>query len=177
MRSKLTHWFKNPIFSFLGKGAIVFLVYILIYEGIVHQFTRFEDHFTSVLILISANLLKALGYKNVHYGDFQVGVNTDSFVYVGSGCIGVDLMFLFAGFIIAYKGGLKDKILFILAGSFIIQIVNVIRIAALAIIFYHWPEYLNFNHKYTFTLVMYLIIFGMWVYWVKRLNKKSDATA
>lgn len=33
------------------------------------------------------------------------------------------------------------------------------------------PQYLNFNHTYTFTFIAYSVVFGLWILWV---NKFSD---
>jgi exosortase/archaeosortase family protein len=48
---------------------------------------------------------------------------------------------------------------------------NVLRVVALAIIAKYCPQYLNFNHTYTFTFVIYSFIFLLWIIWV---NKFSD---
>ncbi len=96
-------------------------------------------------------------------------------VCVGSGCSGLELFVLFFGFILLMKGRLIDKLWFIPLGFLGILVLNIIRIISLAIIYYHKPEYLDFNHKYTFVIIVYGAIFGLWVLWVNKFaNVKDD---
>ncbi len=95
-------------------------------------------------------------------------------VCVGTGCSGLELFFLFAAFILLIRGNRKSKPLFVITGLFIILVFNIIRIIALAIINNSHPEYLQFNHKYTFVILMYGVIFLLWMFWVNRLNKKDE---
>ena len=56
---------------------------------------------------------------------------------------------------------------------------NITRIISLALIAHYYPQYLNFNHTYTFTFVAYAIVFALWMLWVnkfsteKRIENKS----
>jgi len=45
----------------------------------------------------------------------------------------------------------------------------------LAIINYVAPQYVEFNHTYTFTLFVYGIIFLLWMWWVKSSLKENKA--
>ncbi|NJN26452.1 MAG: archaeosortase/exosortase family protein [Cyclobacteriaceae bacterium] len=90
---------------------------------------------------------------------------------IGSACSGLELFILFFGFILLMRGRLVDKLWFVPLGFLGILILNIIRITGLCIIFYHHPEYLEFNHKYTFVILVYGAIFGLWVLWV---NKFAD---
>jgi hypothetical protein len=40
----------------------------------------------------------------------------------------------------------------------------------------HYPQYLDFNHLYTFTILVYAIIFILWYIWAKKYapNAKQD---
>jgi hypothetical protein len=44
------------------------------------------------------------------------------------------------------------------------------RAASLALIQFYNPAYLEFNHHYTFVVIVYGIIFGLWIIWVNRLT-------
>lgn len=91
-------------------------------------------------------------------------------VRIGSNCAGLDLFALFAGFIFAFPGKWRNKLWYIPIGLLLIHTLNILRVCALAFINYKWPLTLDFNHKYTFTSLMYLIIFGLWMLWVKSVS-------
>lgn len=94
-------------------------------------------------------------------------------ICIGTGCSGLELFILFFGFILLMKGRLKDKLWFVPLGFFGILMLNIIRIIALSIIYYHKPQYLDFNHKYTFVIIVYGAIFGLWVLWVNKFADKK----
>ena len=73
------------------------------------------------------------------------------------------------------KGRLKDKLWFVPLGFLGILVLNIIRIIALSMIYYHKPQYLDFNHKYTFVIIVYGAIFGLWVLWVNKFANKKEA--
>ena len=122
---------------------------------------------------IAVWLLEVFGYSvHAEYGIpgymSWIQVEGSPGVYVGSGCSGLELFLIFAGFILIIKGNLKHKFWFVPAGLAIILILNIIRIATLAAIVYHAPEYLDFNHKYTFVFIVYGVILLLWWWWVKK---------
>ena len=95
------------------------------------------------------------------------------FVCVGSGCSGLELFLLFFGFIFLMRGRLVDKLWFVPLGVLGILFMNIIRITALSVIHYHHREYLEFNHKYTFVVIVYGAIFGLWILWINKFANRS----
>jgi exosortase family protein XrtF len=85
-------------------------------------------------------------------------------------------MYLFVSFIIAFSGNWKHKLIFIPAGLILIHVFNIIRTALLAIIVVYKPGWTDFNHKYTFTATIYIVIFILWVVWVNYFStsKKTE---
>jgi exosortase/archaeosortase family protein len=79
----------------------------------------------------------------------------------------------FALFVIAFPGSVKKKLWFIPLGIVIIHFANVLRVIGLAAINYVAPQYLEFNHTYTFTILVYGIIFLLWMWWVKAALKEN----
>ena len=127
---------------------------------------------------ISAYFLNSIGYHAEQ--DYMVNgcealliFSGHGHICIGSGCSGLELFILFFGFILLMKGRLKDKLWFVPLGFFGILVLNIIRIIALSIIYYHKPQYLDFNHKYTFVIIVYGAIFGLWVLWVNKFADKK----
>ena len=128
---------------------------------------------------ISAFFLRLFGY--VVDQDYMVNGCEARIVFagagaicIGSGCSGLELFLLFFGFIILMRGRLKDKMWFVPLGFLGILILNIIRIIVLSVIYYHAPQYLDFNHKYTFVIIVYGAIFGLWVLWVNKFANRSN---
>ncbi|MCK5104368.1 MAG: archaeosortase/exosortase family protein, partial [Cyclobacteriaceae bacterium] len=126
---------------------------------------------------ISAYFLRLLGYEIDQ--DYMVNGCEAMLVFaghgsicIGTGCSGLELFLLFFGFILLMRGRLIDKLWFVPVGLLGILVLNIIRIVALSVIYYYKPEYLEFNHKYTFVIIVYGAIFGLWVLWV---NKFADS--
>ena len=86
------------------------------------------------------------------------------------GCNAMSIMILFVSFVIAFKGKLKQTILFLLAGILIIHILNVVRIALLSIALFYYPQFEHILHGVIFPLFIYGVVFGLWVFWVQKFS-------
>ncbi len=115
-----------------------------------------------------------MGYKTFasrDVNDMQVfGIDGSNGVWIGGPCNGITLMFLFAIFVIAYPGGIKNKLWFVPLGILIVHTINIIRILALVFIAKYDYRYLDFNHTYTFTFLAYSVVFGLWMLWVNKFS-------
>jgi exosortase/archaeosortase family protein len=90
-------------------------------------------------------------------------------VQVGGPCNGLKLFSLYLAYVLFYPFvSRKKRVVYSILGVLIIHILNVLRISSLYIIQDNYPEYLEFNHDYTFTYLMYLFIFSIWWYFSKK---------
>jgi exosortase family protein XrtF len=117
-----------------------------------------------------------MGYDIIPQGLFGEGIRTAGIdgshgVWVGDPCNGLTLFALFTGFVLAFPGPVVRKLWFIPVGIITIHILNVLRVTCLAIIQYYTPQYLEFNHTYTFTILVYSYVFVLWYVWAARLSK------
>jgi exosortase family protein XrtF len=168
--------FRNPLFSFLLKAFFLFIAWLLIYEFWLHP-KKFADIFLiENLRLLTSGFLEIIGYDMIQYpkqtgGTMRaIGIDGSHGLWIGDNCNGLSLFALFTGFIISFPGPWKTKLIFIPAGILIIHLLNVFRIAALCIIMLHAPEYMDFNHTYTFTLIVYSCVFALWIFWVNKFS-------
>ena len=93
------------------------------------------------------------------------------------GCNSISVIILFLSFIVAFSGDLKETILYGLFGALLIYIVNILRIIALTILYYRFPQYQDILHDLFFPAIIYGLTFMLWVTWVKffsHLNKKVE---
>ena len=171
---------NRDLIQFLGSAFLLLLVWVLVsafYPSLVG-----DMHYIIIKPQadISAFFLRLFGYEIDQ--DYMVNGCEARLVFagygaicVGSGCSGLELFLLFFGFIFLMKGRLKDKLWFVPLGFLGILVLNIMRIIALSMIYYHKPQYLDFNHKYTFVIIVYGAIFGLWVLWVNKFANKKEA--
>jgi len=92
-------------------------------------------------------------------------------VLIGPECDGLIVVSLFVFFIAVFPGPWKDKLWYIPAGTALLFFLNIIRISVLAYMVKASPEWLSFNHDYTFTILIYSVVFLLWYIWVNNLSK------
>ena len=79
------------------------------------------------------------------------------------GCNAISVLILFVSFVVSFSGKLKTTLLFILAGSFIVYALNVMRIGLLCMGLYWFPEQESLLHDVIFPLFIYGVVFLLWV--------------
>ncbi|RAR47856.1 exosortase family protein XrtF [Flavobacterium lacus] len=89
---------------------------------------------------------------------------------VVEGCNAISVIILFIAFVIAFKGNWKKTVLFISVGSVLIYLLNVIRIALIAIALYQYPQHEHLLHGVIFPLFIYGVVFLLWVVWVNKFS-------
>jgi exosortase family protein XrtF len=165
---------------FLIVAGLLYLVFYLVYQFVVRKYTFYDQKFIGLIIENSDFVLRQLGFKTFKVlldRDMQVlGVDGASGVWIGSNCNAITLFALFAVFVMAYPGPLKNKLWFVPAGIIVIHAINVFRVVALAIINIKAPQYLDFNHTYTFTFLVYGFIFFLWMLWANRFSNAGKKT-
>ncbi len=163
---------SNAFVRFIVTAGFLYLSLYLIYQFVVKRYTFYDQKFIGNIIEAADVLLKSLGYttfKVLQSRDMQViGIDGSNGVWVGSNCNAITLFSLFAVFIIAYPGSQKHKLWYVPSGIIAIHILNILRVTALAMIANSYPQYLNFNHTFTFTFLIYSFIFLLWIIWVNR---------
>ncbi|WP_158281531.1 archaeosortase/exosortase family protein [Sediminitomix flava] len=119
---------------------------------------------TESVAVSSVYLLQLFGYDA--YGvKNQVFLNQIPAVWIGHACNGLSLMVLFLGFIGSSPGKIISKVSYGLIGVLLIYASNALRVMILAINYVKSPLTFDFNHKYTYAIAVYLIIFCMWMIW------------
>jgi exosortase family protein XrtF len=159
------HNYKSSIL-FTLKVVILYLLWFPLYDNYLSEII--DPWLTQRITLDTATILNLIGYK-VHvliqhtYGSLGYENKSLGIAYM---CNGLILWVVFILFILSYTGPIKHKLWFIPLGVIGIYIINVLRCVSLVIIHIHKPEYLAFNHKYTFTLAVYSFIILLWAIWI-----------
>ena len=165
------------LFRFLFVAGAMYLLWFFGYEQWLAHDGRLDAALCNHIAAASVGLLHLAGFAatlDPAHANLVLMSGQPS-VVVGPPCNGLVLYALFAGFVLAFPGPWPRKAWYIPAGCALIWVLNVLRVAALALNHQYAPGSLDFNHHYTFTFVVYACIFGLWMLWARRLSAPSLA--
>ena len=169
---------QKTILFFLLKFVGLYVVLNTIYGLWISSYTPSPDPITKMVTHESVAFI-SLTEKNVSIGSIATSPNVPvlkdgrTVVNVYEGCNGLNVMFVFVSFVVAYTGSLKKTVWFCLAGLILIHIFNLFRVSLLYFIAEYYPNNLYFFHKYLFTGVLYGMVFVLWYFWVKKVWPKK----
>jgi exosortase family protein XrtF len=172
---------RDPVIRFLAAGSLGYAMWYSLYEFWLHPLGWLDAAVIGHLIRSSGTLLEGLGYtlipepanaENIR----TIGVQGGHLLWIGDPCNGLGLFAVFSLFVMAYPGPWRHKAWFVPMGLLTIHFINALRIVALCIVVTIDYELLNFNHDYTFYVVIYGWVFLLWWVWV-RFFPNRPATA
>lgn len=168
----------KPFLLFLGKFFLTYLILTIIYQSYLNQFDESKNEVDSFSQMVAGQTKSILtlfdsgAHIEPHESEPSIKV-----IYKGryicriiEGCNALSVIILFISFIVAFTGRFKDTLLFVLAGSVLIHILNLIRIVLLSVALYYLPEYEHILHGVIFPLVIYGVVFLLWVIWVNKFS-------
>ncbi len=165
------------VFLFLGAYIVLtatYMIYLELSTGGKYP----PDPITHLVAVQSNDLINNLGYSarilaSAHEPTMELYVNGKFLARIIEGCNAVSIIILFISFIVAFSESLKKTLLFILAGVALIYAVNIVRIAALAVLLYKYPDREELLHSVVFPGLIYAMVFILWMIWIRMLNKKT----
>ncbi len=169
----------KSVIKFILTFLFVYIIFSVIYKLYLDasEGSRFyPDYMTHLVALQSESLLNTFGYDaqilpHPEERSMKLIVNDKYLARIIEGCNSVSVLILFISFIIAFSGKLKVTFLYILSGSVLIYIVNLIRIVMLSMGIYHYPEQTEIMHTVVFPAIIYGMMFLLWIFWVNRFSK------
>lgn len=167
---------SNPLYRFFILGVGLYLIWFVIYQFLIQPNQAINIWISKNIVNSADFLLNIIGiqsYIDIESDHVVIGVSGayPSGVWIGEPCNGIKLFGLFTVFILAYPGKWLHKLWFIPAGIIFIHYVNVVRVMALMWINYKDPSALDFNHNYTFTILVYSVIILLWFIWIKKYGE------
>jgi exosortase/archaeosortase family protein len=99
-------------------------------------------------------------------------VPDNSYVQVNHGCSGLKQFLQWLVLMTFFPGPWKKKLWFIPLGLIITHLVNVFRISGLSVVVIYWPQHWHFIHDYVYRPFFYVVMFGLWVWWVEKFRGK-----
>lgn len=163
----------RPTIFFLGRFLGLYLVGNLLYGLYVTAYSPRPDPVTRWVSQQTGVVLEACGYPTevrdherkatslIRYEDRAV-------LSVYEGCNGLNTIIIFVSFLFAF-GPINKKLLwFTPLGIALIHLSNLARISILFFVARNFPDAMYFIHKYVFTASLYVVIFVLWLWWVKQ---------
>ena len=129
-----------------------------------------------VLLSSSAFVLNHIGFTAI-INDTEMLVAGHYVIQVVYSCLGLGVISFFTAFVLAYPKPRKQKLMFIIAGIFTIELLNVLRFILLGL---YWDKSKAklIDHHTLFNIIIYIIIAISLYFWVKNPASvnKTDAT-
>ena len=135
----------------------------------------YPDYITNLVARQSVDLIDFMGYnaKIIPHPDeasMKLIINDKYLARIIEGCNSISVIILFVSFIMAFSGKPKTTFMYLLAGSVLIYIANLLRIVILSIGLYHYPWRKDILHTVIFPGIIYGMVFLLWVVWVNRFS-------
>ncbi len=176
---RLSNFKVSPAYRFLIKLFLIYFGLQLLDHYLQANAAQGEllGKMSYWVTLHTSYLLDLLGYQSsCNFTGSSASLLVDGIpsVAVAYPCNGVSLFLVFTSFMLATNLRNKHLIWFWPMGLFVIHIINVIRVSALALIYKYYPNHLPFNHKYVFTIIVYAAIISLFVVFIKFFNALND---
>lgn len=177
MKSFSVKEFK-PTILFLVKFIGIYVVGNFLYGWYVTVYEPSPDPVTHWVTDHTAAVLSSCGWPTVV--EDRANKPTSNLKYDGKnilavyeGCNGINVMIIFVAFLIAFGPLSRPLFWFIPAGLLIIHVMNLARITLLFWVSLYQKDYLYFMHKYFFTAILYVVVFVLWVWWVRKFTSEK----
>jgi exosortase H (IPTLxxWG-CTERM-specific) len=155
------------------RREVRFLVLFVVILGGGFTFLAWEpvnDHlvepFTAGVATASGWSLDLLGQGVSQRGTV---LRNDRFaVNIKNGCNGVEAMIIFLGAVLAFPAGWKSRLVGLVLGTLVIQVINLIRVVALFFTGAYFPAFFNSSHTVLWQSIVVLAAFLLFIFWAGR---------
>lgn len=168
------------LIKFFGTYAILFILYSFYLDKTQQSGEIYScAPITKTVANQAAWLLNQVGYtaeteQNSYEMSVRFIVDGDYIARVNEGCNAISVIILFISFIVAFSSKFVPTLLYILFGSLIIYVTNILRVAVISIAMYKYPEYQDKLHDLVFPTIIYGITFLLWFIWVRFFLKPKN---
>jgi len=186
-------WIEIPteVQTFLKRALVIFIVWKLLYTFILFPSKTPDTQLRNATSWGTVQLLKWKFPQNIFLIEHRAGtdklsgeeINSDiilknnrKIIGIADPCNGLELYILHISFLFCFPAGIIKIITYILAGSAIIYVANILRCYFIALMNMERFNLIEVAHHYVFKIIMYAVIFGLWVLFLKT-NKQQLAVA
>ena len=168
-------------YSFIYRMALYYAIWKALFfviwrvDWLFHLYNSFVWWFIHRIIDATYIALQIIGYTElrIEYANRLIAIGNSGGVDIGEPCIGFGVFATFLAMVVSWKGFQKSQLWFIPLGLGILHLLNIIRVTTLCILSYENRALLDFNHDYTFKIIIYTAILLLWFWWLK-INDKEN---
>lgn len=178
--------FLKTYFQLYRPFLVFLLKFFAVYGGLTFLYQSFLSQYDSILAFEVDAFTKSVAYQvqyvlsflqydcqlQLHESQASIKLIING-VYVSrvvEGCNALSVIILFAAFVVAFSGKWMRTIGFLLVGSVLIHLMNILRIAVLSLALLYYPGQESLLHGVVFPLIIYGFVFGLWVIWVNQFS-------
>jgi exosortase/archaeosortase family protein len=126
-----------------------------------------------LLLLSTSFVLHCAGFASVT-NEFELLTAGRGGIRLVYSCLGLGLMSFFSAFVLAYPKPIKKKLFFLISGLAVIQLLNVLRMTAVAIFWGSRAQHI-IDHHIIFNGIIYIVITIGLYFWVTAEERKNNA--
>ena len=168
----------KPVIRFIVTFLSVYIVLSIAYKfylDLSDGSKYYPDYLTHTVAKQSQDLLNTFGYEtNIepHPDEptMKIIIRDKYVARVVEGCNSISILILFISFVVAFSGKFKITLFYLLAGSTLLYVVNLVRIAILSVGLFHYPWRREILHVVIFPAIIYGMVFVLWMVWVNRFS-------
>lgn len=141
------------------------IAFVLVDYEPVRNALKLDAYYTGGVVALSAWLIQAIGIDVHAHGAF-LSLN-HAVMEVKFGCNGLEAILLYTAAVLAYPASAKLRLIGIVAGSTLLQILNIIRIGVLAwVLEYHEAQF-ALMHEYVTQSIMIALAFIIFLFYLQ----------
>jgi len=144
------------------------------YNSYISTHFNYIQGLKSALIIPAVWIIKLFGFYAI-YNEMDVMIISGPYLRVNYSCLGLGVMSFLAAFVLAFPASWKSTLKMLVIGIIAIYILNVFRIAGLGVLLgFFKSQRHNFSyHHEIFNVIVYVCVFTMLYFWIKKNNKPA----
>jgi len=144
------------------------MAFILVDYEPVRQALMLDAYYTGAVVSMSIWLIQLIGIDVTAQGAF---LHLSSAVMeVKFGCNGLEAILLYVAAVLAFPASAKARLIGIIAGSTVLQILNIIRIAILAWVLEYRSDIFPIMHEYITQSIMIALAFIVFIIYLQKVS-------
>jgi exosortase/archaeosortase family protein len=141
----------------------------------IHDFmTTLMDWLANRVLHQSTWLLNTLMGYNVTIEGNLMHFPSGYDISINRSCSGMKQIMQFVILMLVFRGKWIHKLWFIPIGAVLVHITNLFRIFFSGVLSMNRPEWMHFAHDNVLRWMFYLVICGLWLFWVKGVDKWGE---
>lgn len=132
---------------------------------------------TGFLASASAFLVRLVDSNVLSHGNVLQDMRSGAGIAIEAGCNGVEACIMLAAALFAYPAALRSRLVGLLAGSVVIQLLNLVRIVSLFYLVQWSVPAFEFAHLYLWQALIMLDVLVVWLVWLRWVTRRQYAAA